>query len=227
MHEPSSSLLQQNPDAIASTLINKAEYRDGLQEIAVGAMILIYACLFSMTQVFKGSLGLRIFLWGNLLLMLPIGYAFQWAIKKVRKRFLIGKVGYVKYKPINRKKLGARLLIILGLGCIIAAVAALAMLKVLLAAHHGVAHWALFPPAGWILVGLGIYGGAFMIFRVRSLRYIIAGLTMVALGIVLALLEVSTNSGLAILLAFAGLLPFISGWVVFFLFLRQPSEQAQ
>jgi hypothetical protein len=227
MTDSSSRLFEQNPDAIANRLISNADYRDGLQEIAIGAMILTYTILFGMTEVFKGWFGFRIFMWGNLLLMIPLGYASQWLIKKVRTRFLIAKVGYVKLKPVNRKKLGIRLGIILGLGCVIAALAALAMLKVVIATHRGVVHWSLFPPSGWAFVGVGIYGAAFMIFRARLFRYVIGGVIMAALGILLAFIRVPINIGLTILFGFAGLLALISGAVVFFLFLRQPAEPGE
>lgn len=227
MNESSSRLLEQNPDAIANRLINKAEYRDGLQEIAIGFMILTYAVLTGMQEVFKGSAGFRIFMWGNLLLMIPIGYGSQWLIKKVRKRFLPGRVGYVKLKPLNPKKVGKRLVIAMALASVIAVVAALAMFKVVLATHRGVAHWGPFPPTGWAIVGIGIYGGAFMVLRARLPRYLIGGVVMALLGILLAFSKLSIILGLTILLGFAGLLPVISGCVVFLLFLRQPTERSE
>jgi hypothetical protein len=228
MTELSSHLLQQNPDAIANRLINKAEYRDGLQEIAIGVMILTYAGLVGMMAAFKGPFGFRAFLWGGLLFM-PMGYASQWVIKKVRNRFWAGKVGYVKLKPVNRKRVGIRLGIILGLSCVSAVLGAFAMAKMVVAIHRGgsAAHWGLFTPGGWALVGLGIYGGAIMAFRVRSHRYEIGGVIMAAMGILLAFSRVSVVLGLTILCGFAGLLAVISGSIVLLLFLRQPADPAQ
>jgi hypothetical protein len=228
MTESSSRLLQQNPDAIANRLINKAEYRDGLQEIAIGVMILTYAALVGTMAAFKGTFGLRVFLLGGLLLM-PMGFASQWVIRKVRRRFLAGRVGYVKLKPVNRKKVGIRLGLILGLSCVIAALAAFAMAKVVVAIHRGggAPLWGLFPPGGWALAGLGIYGGAIMVFRVRSLRYEIGGVIMAAVGILLAFSRVSVVLGLTIFCCYAGFLSLVSGCVVLLHFLRQPTEPAQ
>ncbi|MGP8175243.1 MAG: hypothetical protein ACLP7O_11950 [Terracidiphilus sp.] len=223
MNDISHNIVNENPDAIANRLINKAEYRDGLQEIVIGLISLTFAGMAGLPAVFKGSFGSMASLWGMMLLMSIIGFGSQWAIKKMRKRFLIGKVGYVKLKPVNRKRLGIRLGIILGLSFVIAALAAFAMVKVAIATHKSVAHWGLFPPAGWALVGTGIFAGAIMVFRVRLLRYVIGGVIMVAMGILLAFSRVSINLGLTILYGFAGLLALISGSVVFFLFLRQPA----
>jgi hypothetical protein len=90
-----------------------------------------------------------------------------------------------------------------------------------------VANWGYFPPAGWVFVGTGIFGGALMVFRIRLLRYRIGGAIMAAIGILLAFSRVSLNLGLTILYCFAGFLALISGSVVFFLFLRQPAEPGE
>jgi len=87
--------------------------------------------------------------------------------------------------------------------------------------------WGLFPPAGWVFIGMGIFGAAIMIFRVRLLRYEIGGVILAALGILLAFSRVSLNVGLTILYSFASLFALISGSVVFFLVLRQPSESGE
>jgi hypothetical protein len=164
------------------------------------------------------------------MLLVPIvSLGSQWAIKKVRKRFLIGKTGYVKLKPVNRKRVGIRFAVTFGISCVVGAVVALAMIKVVIAIHKGgsAAMWGLFPPAGWVLVGMGIFGGAMMILRVHLFRYSIGGAVMVALGILLAFSRVSINAGLTILYCYAGLLPIISGSVVFLHFLRQPVESGE
>jgi hypothetical protein len=227
MNESSSRLLEQNPNAIANRLMQKAEYHDGLQEIVVGLIILTFAGMTGLPAVFKGPFGSKASLWGIILLMQIIGFGSQWAIKKVRQRFLIGKTGYVKLKPVNRKQVGIRLGIIIGLACASAVLAAFAMFKVTIATHRGVMHWGLFPPSGWAFVGMGIFGGALMAFRVRLPRYEIGGAIMAATGILLAFSKVSLNLGLTILYTYAGLLALISGCVVFSLVLRQPAESGE
>jgi hypothetical protein len=229
MNDISHNIANKNPDVIANRLMERAEYRDGLQEIVIGLIILTFAGMTGLPAVFKGPFSSNASFWGIILLMQIIGFGSQWAIKKVRKRFLIGKTGYVKLKPVNPKQVGKRLGITIGLAFVIAAPTAFAMFKVVIAIHRGggVAHWGLFPPAGWVFVGMGTFGGALMFFRVRLLRYEIGGITMVAIGILLALSRVSLNAGLTILYCFAGLLALISGSVVFLHFLRQPAESGE
>jgi len=102
-------------------------------------------------------------------------------------------------------------------------------LKMVIASRNGggVPHCGFFTPAGWVFVGMGIFGGAIMIFLVRLTRYLIGGVIMVALGILLALRGISLNEGVTILFGFAGLLALISGSVIFFLILRQPAESGE
>jgi len=196
--------------------------------MVIGLMILTFASMAGSDLIFKpGSFGSKACFWGVIVLMPIIGFGSQWAIKWVRKRFLIGKVGYVKLKPVNRKRTGIRLAIIAGASSVIAVLVAIAIAKVVIAADRGVAHWGLFPPIGWVFVGLGIYGGAIMVFRVCLLRYSIGGVIMAAMGILLAFSRVSLPIGTTILFSFAGLLALISGIVVFFVVLRQPAESGE
>src|ERR1035437_2271133 len=105
MNDVSHNIANESPDAIANRLINRAEYSDGLQEIAIGVLILTLVGVTLLQVVFKGSFGSKAFFWGILLLM-PLTFGSQWAIKQVRRRFLIGKGGYVQLRPVNRKRLG-------------------------------------------------------------------------------------------------------------------------
>jgi hypothetical protein len=138
-------------------------------------------------------------------------------------------MGYVKLKLVNRKKVGIRLSIIIGLAFVVAAVVTVAAYKIMFATLRGggVARCGFFTPAGWAFVGTGIFGAAIMIFRVRLLRYLIGGFVMTALSILLAFGSVSLNVGLTILYGFAGLLALVSGSVVFILILRQPVEPSE
>jgi hypothetical protein len=74
-----------------------------------------------------------------------------------------------------------------------------------------------------MLAEFGIIGGALMVFRGHLPRYLIGGVIIAAVGILLAFSRVSFNVGFMILGGIAGLLPVVSGSVVFFLFLRQPA----
>jgi hypothetical protein len=206
----SSSLLHhEDLDAIANRLMQKAHTRDGLPEIAVGIIFLTIAGLMGLLVVFQpGSFGYKASALGMMLLFPTMALGSQWAIKQVRRRFLIGKVGYVETKPVNRKRFG----FVFSLAFAIAVAA-------VFAAYRG-----LFPPAGWILAGTGIFGGALAAFAGRLPRYVIGGAIMAATGILLAIARVSLEMGFTVLYGLMGLLSLISGCVVLLFFLRKPAE---
>lgn len=229
MSDISQKLANKGPNAIANRLMEKAEYRDGLQEIVIGVIVLILAGMTGLPMIFKGPFSSMASSSGICLLMIIMGFGSQWAIKKVRKRYLPGKMGYVKLKPVNRKRLGIRLAIIIGSSCVFGALVSFLAVKIVVATIKGggMVHWGLFTPAGWMIVGNGILYGAIMVFRVRVLRYVIGGVMMAALSILLAFRGVSLNVGLTILFGYAGLFALISGSVVFILLLRQPAESGE
>jgi hypothetical protein len=229
MNEIPNNIVNENPNVIANRLMERAEFRDGLQEIVIGSMILMFAGMTDLPMVFKGPFSSMASSSGICLLLVIMGFGSQRAIKKVRKRFLDGKMGYVKLKPVNRKRVAIRLSIIVGLAFVVAALFSFVAVKIVAATTRGggMVHWGLFTPANWLLVGTGLLGGAIMVFRVRSPRYVIGGVIMAALSILLAFSKVSPNVGLTILCGFAGLIALISGSVVFFLVLRQPVEPGE
>jgi hypothetical protein len=132
----------------------------------------------------------------------------QWAIKKVRRHFLIEKEGYVEFKPVNRKQSA----IVAGIALVIAVLAAIAGYK------------GAFPPSGWILAGTGIGGGVLAALSGRLPRYVVGGVVMALTGILVAFSRVSLTVGFTILYGFMGLLSLLSGCVVFLLFMRQPAQ---
>lgn len=230
MSEILNNIVHENPDAIAKRLMQKAEFRDGLLEIMIGISILMFAVWNGLVVAFQhGFLAHKGVISYFMLVMMPLPVLMQLMIKKVRQRFLIDKVGYVKLKPVKREQLGIRQGIIIGLAFIVAALATFVIIKMMIASRNGggVPQWGFFTAVGWLFVGMGIIGGAIMIFLIRLTRYLIGGVIMVALGILLALNGVSLNAGITILYGFAGLLALISGSVVFFLILRQPAESGE
>jgi hypothetical protein len=158
-----------------------------------------------------GSPAYKVAVWGFVLLCTTLPLASQWTIKKVRRRFLTGKVGYVEMKPVNRKLLGATL----GIACLVGAAAAFAASR------------NLFPSASWMLAGTGIFGGALAGLTGRLPRFIIGGVMVAATGILVALSGVSLEMGLTILFVFAGLLSLLSGCIVFSILLRQSTEKGE
>jgi hypothetical protein len=205
--------VEADPDAAARRLMRIAHNRDGLPEIAIGT-ILLSAAFFIWLQVAwpRGSFLYRSSWWGMMLLVVPMIAGAPSAIKWLRRRFLIEKVGYVELKRVPRR---LRLLMIVT-SIAFAAAAAMA--------------WAVYrrglPPSGWMVAGTGILWGLLAVFAGRLPRYVIGGVLMAALGICLGLSGVSFEKGSLILYGSMGLLSLVSGCVVLLHFLRLPNEEA-
>jgi hypothetical protein len=212
MNNSPSPLLQESPDAIAFRLMHKANNQDGLPEIAVG-LIFLTATGFQWLQVVfpsgspahkQASLGL-----GLLVPALILGS--QWAIKTVRRSFLVERAGYVEFKPANRKRLWT----VFGIAFLVAC-----------ATIFAIAARAL-PPDSWLLATTGILVGAFTAYAGRLPRFVIGGVLMAATGICLALVSFSLEMGFALLFSAMGLLSLVSGCVVFLLFIRRPVQAVE
>jgi hypothetical protein len=194
-----------DPDAAARRLMRIAQNRDGLPELAIGTVLLTSAFL-AWLQVAnpRGSFAYGVSWWGMMLVVAPMIGVCPWAIKWVRRRFLIEKVGYVELKPVPR-----RLLILVT--CIAFAVAA-AM------------GWAVYrralPPGGWMVAGTGICWGLLAAYAGRLPRYVAGGVLMAATGVCLGLSGVSFEMGSVILYGSMGILSLVSGCVVLLRFLR-------
>jgi hypothetical protein len=222
MNEITQNTVPESPELIAHRLMERVEYRDGLNEIAIGVLILVFggAILLQM------SFGMKA-MW-FVLLMIPIGHGLQWTIKKVRKQYLIGKIGYVKLKPINRKRVAIAMGKGMARGMFVAALWVFVIfvaLKMLIAPHNKSDILSVF--SSWMLSVSGILYGALMAFYGRLPRYIIGGVIMTLMGILLAFSRISVIVSFAIFYGFAGLLPIISGSVVFLLLLRQTAEPGE
>jgi hypothetical protein len=214
MTKSSFRLFEENPDGIANRLMQKAHNRDGLPEIAIGLTFLTVAALMGMQMAFHpGSPAYRTAVLALMVLVPALMLGSQWAIKKVRRQFLIETVGYVQLKPVNRRRIG----ILIGIAFVIAVAA-------IIAAYLGRGS---FPPAAWFLAGTGIGGGILLAVSGRSPRSVMGGVGMAATGIVLAFSKVSLEVGFAILYGVIGLLLFVSGSVVLLLLLRKPAKSGE
>jgi hypothetical protein len=141
--------------------------------------------------------------------LIPMIGVSPWAIKWMRRRFLIEKVGYVELKPVPR-----RLLIVVT--CIAFAVAA---------AMAWAVHLRALPPSGWMVAGTGIAWGLLAAYAGRLPRYVVGGVLMAAVGVCLGLSGVSFEMGSLILYGSMGILSLVSGCVVLLHFLRMPDEE--
>lgn len=208
MRDLSSPALDANPDLTARLLLQKAHNRDGLPEIAIGLTFLATAfCMWLQVAYQPGSLPYReaALLLGLLVPALILGS--MWAIQKVRRHFLIEQEGYVKLKPVNRKRLTL---------VVFAFLVAVAMVVGIYKSE--------LPPASWVLAATGIGGGALAAFSVRVPRFVAGGVIMAAAGILLAFSRVSLEVGYMILYGSMGILSLLSGCVVLLLFLRRSAE---
>lgn len=220
----SHDIANESPDAIARRLMTRAQTRDGLPEIAVGAWFLGLACFNGLPLALPHLHGpfAKAFVLGLMLAMITLPYGSRWLIKMVRNRFLIEKVGYVKLKPVNRRQRG-----IVFVTCFVVAGVSNWFFFKILGVHPDSTYGGLLSPAGLMLAGSGIVWGALVAFISRMTRYFIGGAVLAATGVFLAFSGVSLNVGFLILSGFIGLLSFVSGCVVLLLFLRQPAESAE
>jgi hypothetical protein len=200
-----------DPVAAATRLMRRAHNRDGLPEIAIGTILLATAFLIWLQVAYpRGSFAYRSSAWGMMLLVAPMIGASQWAIKWVRRRFLIEKVGFVELKPVPKKML----IIVTSIAFVVAAAMALAVyLRAL-------------PPGGWMIAGTGITWGLLAAYAGRLPRYVVGGVLMAAVGICLGFSRVSFEMGSLILYGSMGVLSLVSGCVVLLHFVRMPDEEA-
>ena len=198
-----------NPDAAARNLMQKAHNQDGLPEIAIGVTFLITAGLIWTDVVFPPtSLGYKAASLAFGLALPILIFGSQWVIKRLRRRYLMERVGFVELKPLNRK----RLAVILGFAFAVGTAVALAAWKDAV------------PPASWFVAGIGIFGGALAAIAGKIPRFFIGGGIMAVVGILVGLSRVSLGTGQAILYGIMGLLSLVSGVVVLLLFIRKRDE---
>jgi len=219
VNDPSSRILEESPDVIAQRLMQKASNQDGLPEIAAGLILLTFAGLNGLQAAFPPGSPVNkdsgIALMALMVLLVIPYFASVWAIKKVRSRFLLGKIGYVKLKPLNRSRF-SRVIVIGVIAFVVAAVLAAAA-----ASRHA------FPRLGWLLAVDGISFGFLAALSDRRPRYYIGGGLLAAIGVLLSFSNVSQSQGLTILYGFIGLFCLVSGSITLSTLLQTPAEPGE
>jgi hypothetical protein len=200
-----------DPNAITKRLIQRAHNQDGLPEIAVGLTFLAVGAL-SYAQVLlpRETIGFKAGVLGLALLIPVLCISTPRALKWVRRRYLVERVGFAEFKPIGRRQIG--------IGITLALVAAVVLFAVATQFSQ---------PDRWLLAGTGLFGGALTVLGGQLPRFVIGGVLMAAAGIVIAFAGVSLQIGFAVLFGFHGLLALISGGVVFLRLIRQPVEPSE
>lgn len=176
----------------------------GLTFLSIGALIYVQAPLP------HDSTGFKVVVLGLSLLMAILCISSPRAVKWVRRRYLIERVGYVESKPICRKQIG--------IGITLAMLVAVFLFGVITQFAR---------PEQWVLAGTGLFGGALAALGGQLPRFVIGGALVATTGIAIALAGVSLQIGFAVLFGFQGLLALISGAVVFLRFMWQPAEPGE
>jgi len=193
---------------MAARLIQRAYNRDGLPEIAVGfTFLLASGLIYAQAMLQTGSFSFKAAVIAFPLTLALLIFGSPWALKRVRRRYLIARMGYVEPKPMGRKQIAS--------GIALAVPMAVALFVVVPRLSQ---------PDRWLLAGTGLFGGALAAFCGRLPRFVIGGVSMAAAGVLVALSGVSLMAGFAILFGFYGLIALVSGGVVFLRFIRQPIE---
>ncbi len=174
-----------DPNAIAARLLQRAHNRDGLPEAAVGLFFLMVAALQYATIVLpRGTHG---YVAAVLALSfgIPVGcIGAKPFVEWVRRRWLLQREGYVRYRPVGWRPIAV--------GVLLALLMAAALLAV-----SGLSH-----PDRWLLAGTGVFGGALAAFCGRQMRFIVGGVLMAVAGLAIAFVDVSLPLGFALLFGF-------------------------
>src|SRR5262249_47405833 len=86
-----------DPESGARRLMQTAQNRDGLPEIAIGAVLFVVAFLIWLQVAYRpGTLAYKMSSWGMVILMPAMIGGSTSAIQWVRRKFLIDRVGYVE-----------------------------------------------------------------------------------------------------------------------------------
>jgi hypothetical protein len=213
------SQVMEDPDRLAQKLIRRAENRDGVYEIAVGiALLLVAAILTVQLNIEHGSL-LRGVAWRGIFSMAlvvlgfpAISLALLAAVKWVRARFLIARIGYVEMNPLDAK--GRKRLVFVSIFAVIFAAAI----------SFAIALAVISSTRQWVVVGFGVCGGILFPVCSRSWRFAFNGAVIALTGILLGIRNVGILAGCTAIFGAAGAITSITGTVVLLRFLRQTRE---
>lgn len=211
MQNSSSLPRLEDPSALAGRLIQKAHNQGGLPEIAIGiTWLLLSGLICAQVALPHRSIGFKIAVLTDAILIPALILGTPAALRWVRRRYLLTRVGYVQYKPAGRKQIG--------FGILVAVLMAVALFGVVPRLAR---------PDAWLLAGTGLFSGAIAALGGRLPRFVIGGLLMAAMGMILAWSGVPLEIGFAILFGFEGVVCLVSGGVVCLRFMRQPSDSGE
>jgi hypothetical protein len=196
-----------NPTLVARRLMQQAHNRDGLPEIFAGVGLLIGSGL-SWSDLLRGSTEQSIALLASTLLTIVYCLVSGRAVKWLRRRYLINRVGYVQYRANTPAMLRAILL-----GVVVSVTVALTMWMVRSVES-----------LKWLIVMLGFSIGAFEVFAGRLPRFWFTGTFAVLAALALASSTLSFAVSLAVFFDLIGVVEIIVGTFVLVRLLLQPVE---
>lgn len=206
------SSLPSDPDALAARLMNSAHLGDGLPEIFVGIICLLYCAMAWCSHLAqRHSPAARL---ATLVLVIAVtltGLTSVFLIRWVRARYLTARSGYVRRKPHVW-----RLSTIVGAGALIGAILTLVALGLrgLLAQH-------------WLILITGLLFGALWMFLGRRRRFVVSGVLIALAAIPIGFSPLQVEIAWTAFYAFAGILTFGSGILVFRRHIRSTAEEPQ
>jgi hypothetical protein len=189
----------------------RATIRDGITEMQLGAMLLLFGLVFSLAPPFGVLCALLP------LVLIPLG-------SFLKHRFAYPRVGYAK---IARQPHAVRGIVIAAAAFLAVVLGTLGVFTLILGFDHGAALWLshFFPALGGLFMAIGPWVVAQ---TYRLMRWYIFAALFVLGGICLPLLNIATGyEAVALESAIVGGLALIHGIILFLSFLRQhPSEES-
>jgi hypothetical protein len=212
MTKPTAFPSAEDPKRLGTRLIQGSWNRDGLPEIAGGLTLLLASgFIYAQAVLPHNTPGFKMAVISFAILLPVLMLSTQSLLKGVRARFLLERSGYVQYKPMARKYLGAKVLIGLAMALLFFVAARL-----------------LPNPDRWLIAFTGLLGGSLQVWvglAIGLRRFVLYGACWALTGALLAYSGIPLGPGMAILYGLQGAVSLISGAVVFGLFLRRPVEE--
>jgi hypothetical protein len=206
----------EDPKIAAERLMQRAYNRDGLPELAIGLILMLYASfMFGISTLMKGGWPASIaFMLGSGLGLPLLGWTIQQRLSGwVRSRYLTPRLGYVRHKPREREPVWH--VILLSLACAFVMGPGFLIFK----------RW-----DKWFLLLAGCCWGAGRIGFGRRLgvpRFVVTGILSALLGGALSLTNLTVGIAVPAWFGATGLVEFASGCVVLFhLLAESPGAEA-
>src|SRR3974390_2167070 len=159
MQGPLASSHPTDADALARGIVQRAHHRDGLPEIFTGAGLLIGSGMCWSDTFPPGSRARIVSGIASILLVMAFTLASGWLMKRVRQRFLLDRVGYVRMKANGPA---------LAFSLVIALIVGIAMVLGIRQMHSA-------EPAKWLIVLVGALAGLFQVVVGRLPRFWLTG----------------------------------------------------